>query len=213
MNTIYKILLVVAIGIAAYLFFTRPAPVDLKEYIKIGGKKYELLSKQRDTVYKDTIIYKDVYIPKYVSVPGPEVLVPADVDTTAILKDYYQKYYYEDKITNIDGEGSSATIMDTVSTNRIISRRTKFDITNKTITETITVKEKDKLKVFAGGSFDLNMESLTPQAIEGGFLIKTPKDMIYSVKGGLSNNGIGETKLQPYIGAGLYWKLRFGKKK
>jgi len=210
-SKIKNIIILVLIGIGIFLWMTRPQEVDLKEYIKIGGKKYELLSKQRDTVYKDTTIIKTEYVPKYIKVPGEQIEIPADVDTTAILKDYYQKYYYEDIIENIDGEGSTATIMDTVSTNRILSRNTKFDIRNKTITETITVKEPDRLKVWLGGGVNFGTTDLGLSGGKLGILVKPKNDKIFSLDAGAFNPP-GSNDITPYIDVGAYWKLSLRKK-
>jgi hypothetical protein len=211
MSKIKNIIILVLIGLGIFLWVTRPKKVDLKEYIKIDGKEYELLKQTRDTVYSDTTIYKTEYVPKYIKVPGAVVEIPADIDTTAILKDYYQKYYYEDIVNDIDGEGSTATIMDTISTNRIISRRTKFDIRNKIITETITVKEPDKLKVFIGGGVDFGATDLSLTGAKVGILVKPANDKVFRLDLGAFNSP-GTNDITPYIGLGAYWKISFGKK-
>ena len=56
----------------------------------------EEISSNVEIKWKDTIIYEPEYIP--VPVPGKKeiVEVPANVDTTAILQDYFAKYFYSD---------------------------------------------------------------------------------------------------------------------
>ena len=211
MSKVKNIIILILIGLGIFLWVTRPVEVDLKEYIKIGGKKYELLSKQRDTVYKDTIIYKDNYIPSPPKIVKEIVEIPADVDTLAILTDYYQKYVYNDTITNIDGEGSMAFIKDTVTQNKIVSREAKFDIKNKTITETITVKEPNKLKVFVGGGIDFGTNDFGLTGGNLGILVKPKNDKVFKLNVGAFNPP-GTNDITPYVGVGAYWKLSFNKK-
>ena len=73
-------------------------------YVKIGGKKYELLKKEQKTVYihiNDTI---KEYVPKYITkLKEIEVpVLPTKQDTLEILKDYYQN---QNKYFGIDGVG------------------------------------------------------------------------------------------------------------
>lgn len=211
MEKLKNILILILIGVGIFLWVTRPQKVDLKEYIKIGGKKYELLSSKIDTVYKDTIIYKDNYIPSPPKIVKEVVEIPADVDTLAILTDYYQKYVYNDTITNIDGEGSMAFIKDTVTQNKIVSREAKFNIKNKTITETITVKEPERTKVFVGGGLEFGTNNFGLNGASAGFLVKPKNDKVFRLDLGAFNTPESE-KITPYIGVGAYWKISFKKK-
>jgi len=211
MSKIKNILILILIGIGIFIWVTRPNPTDLTEYIKIGGSKYELLSKQRDTIYSDTTITKIEYIPSPPKIIKEIVEIPINVDTLAILKDYYQKYYYEDVIENIDGMGSIATIKDTITQNRIVSRTSKFDIKNKTITEIITVKEPEKLKVFMGGGVQFGTKEFGLNGASVGILVKPKNDKVFRLDVGAFND-FGSEQITPYIGVGAYWKLTFKKK-
>jgi len=44
-----------------------------------------------------------------------------------------------------------------------------------------------------------------------GILVKPKNDKVFSLNAGLINSPDAE-KLTPYLGLGMYWKLRFGKK-
>ena len=210
MKLTFKNIALIALAVLAIvLWWTRPAEPDYSEYIKIGGKEYKLLESKVDTIIKDTTIYKEkrVPVPEYVQVPV-EVEVPADVDTTAILTDYYRKRFYNDTIVNIDGEGSTAIIKDTISQNRIVSREAQFDIKNKVIKETITVLEPPRIKAFIGVGATAGTEGVGGNAA---ILLKDKKDNIFGLRGGVMNIPVtGE--LTPYIGAEYYIKLSFRKK-
>ena len=210
MNTLYKILLAIAIILAGYLWFTRPDPVDLKEYIKIDGKEYELLKKTRDTIFIDSIITITEYKPSPPKIITETVEIPADVDTLAILKDYYSKYLYNDTL-QIETFGE-AYITDVVTQNRIDSRKVRFDIKIPEITETIYVKEKDKYKVFLGLGGGFYPEDKSPQSFYGSMLIKTPKDNAYNINIGGAVIGFENTEIKPFVSLTHYWKIKFGKK-
>jgi hypothetical protein len=73
-------------------------PVKPGDDIKVKGKKYVVLHRIIDTQYipKTKIVYKPgetIYVEKPIYID-----VPADVDTGAILKDYYAKRVYKDTI-------------------------------------------------------------------------------------------------------------------
>lgn len=200
--------LFIVIGI---LWFTRPEPVDLKQYIKIGGKEYELLSKKRDTVYKDTTIYKETYVPKPYPVKGDTeyVEIPKNVDTTAILKDYFAKIQYRDTI-NYETFGN-IIINDVISQNRIQSRTPIFNLKLPTITETLIVKELPKNQIYFGGGLGIDKVNFLNQA-KAGLLWKTKQDKILGLHLGTSFNGPVENPTVPFIEGSIYWKIRLGKK-
>jgi len=62
--------------------------------------------------------------------------IPADIDTTALLQDYYSKRIYLDTL-NIDSLGYIA-VTDTISENKIFGRKFEANLKEKIITTTIT---------------------------------------------------------------------------
>lgn len=197
---LWGIVTMVLIGVIVFLTLTKPVLPDMNDYIKIGSKEYILLSSKIDTIYK----YEVVEIPDYkpYPVPGAEVIieVPIDVDTTAILKDYFKKYYYEDTIL-IDSVGK-ATIKDTISTNRILSRSVIFDYKIPTFKETIIVKEKPRNIVYLGGGANIN------SSVYLGAMFDNKQTRLFGVNVGLAPV---DGEIKPIIGASVYFKLKFKK--
>jgi hypothetical protein len=198
-------------------FVFRPHPTDLNDYIKINGKEYILLTKQVDTVYEVKYDTVKEYVPQIKwqdKIVLVETEVPADIDTTAILKDYYTKKYYED-IVPVSTYGFG-TIKDTVSKNQITSRKIEWDLTVPIVKETITVKEKPRTKVWIGGGMGFDKVNFINN-VRAGFLLKTPRDKIYGLDIGFTNvnNDVTNVNSQvvPYIGGSLYWKIKLKKDK
>jgi hypothetical protein len=209
MSKIKNILILVLIGVGIFLWVTRPQEVDLKEYIKIDGKEYELLKKTSDTVYRDTTIYVTKYTPLPPKIIREVIEIPANVDTLAILTDYYSRYVYNDTIA-IDSIGR-AYIKDVITQNRIESREAKFDLQIPEINNTIFVKEKDKLKVFVGGGLNFNGSDFGLLGGKAGILVKPANDKVFSLDLGAINQP-GTNDITPYLGLSAYWKLSFRKK-
>ena len=215
MSIIYKnfrnILIVLLIAAVVLMRVFQPKPVDLKDYIKIGGKKYELLSKKVDTTYVDTTIYVTKYVPKYIPGKTKYIPVPTDVDTLAILKDYYTQYSYKDTVkVNTYGNG---IISDEVTQNKIVNRSIIWDLKIPIVKETITVKELPKNQIYIGGGVGLDKVNLFNQ-VSAGFLLKTKSDKIYGLSVGISNTNINslQPEITPFVQGSLYWKIRLGKK-
>lgn len=199
MNKAYKILILILIAVILVMYFTTPKPVDLTEYIKIDGKEYILLSTKIDTVWIINETEVPVYVPQLVSGETVEVLVPVDVDTTAILKKYFAKNIYRDTIL-LDSVGS-VSIKDTISQNMIFSREVIYSYKIPTFTETIIVKDKPKTSFYLGvggiASPDMNN-------IYGSALMRSKKDKLYSFKLGMGNT---ESKTFITYGVEMHWKL------
>jgi hypothetical protein len=118
-----------------------------------------------------------------------------DVDTSAILTDYYAKYYYNDVQ---DFDSFKLTILDTVTQNMITGRQIKYTLRypKTTITEKIYINKRE-VYVGLGGvgnSTQLNY-------VGGELLYKTKNYKIYGFGGGINQN------LQPVISARIYWKI------
>ena len=183
------------------------------EIVKVDGKKYELLKHEIDTieVVKTKVVTKkgeDIY---HETIVEKEVRVPANVDTNAILKEYYTKVLYKDVLVLPDSLGTVA-VTDTISQNKIFGRTFNANVKQRTIKETTIVKELPKNQVYFGFGGQFNKVDFIG-GLSTGVILKTKTDKIYQVNLGVSNSTIdgvnGEFK--PYVGAGVYWKIRLKK--
>ena len=183
------------------------------EIVKVDGKKYELLKHEIDTieVVKTKVVTKkgeDIY---HETIVEKEVRVPVNVDTNAILKEYYTKVLYKDVLVLPDSLGTVA-VTDTISQNKIFGRTFNANVKQRTIKETTIVKELPKNQVYFGFGGQFNKVDFIG-GLSTGVILKTKKDKIYQVNLGVTNSTIdgvnGEFK--PYVGAGVYWKIRIKK--
>ncbi len=155
----------------------------------------------------DTLeVEKKVFVPKIKTVVRTNtitdtVVLKSRIDTLAILKDYYNKYVYQDTL-KLDSLGY-VVIMDTISQNKIFSR--KFDsqilIPTTTITNDIYLNQS---KFFGGVSIGGNKSQIN--FLSGDLLYKSKKDNVYGVGLGVNQN------LEPIVIGRVYWRIQFGKK-
>jgi hypothetical protein len=181
--------------------------------IRIEGKKYEVIKHDIDTleVVKTKVVTKkgeDIY---HETIVEKEVLIPAVIDTAVLLKDYYSKVLYKDLLVLPDSLGTVAVI-DTISQNKIIGRTFDAKVKERTIKETLIVKEPAKNQVYYGLTGGFNKEDVV-SSIGAGLMLKTKKDKIYQFNLGVNNRVVDGTTggLSPYIGFGTYWKIRVKK--
>jgi hypothetical protein len=183
------------------------------EIVKIDGKKYELIKHEIDTieVVKTKIVTKkgeDIY---HETIVEHEVKVPVNVDTNAILKEYYTKVLYKDVLVLPDSLGTVA-VTDTISQNKILGRTFNANVKQRTIKETTIVKELPKNKLFYGIEGGFNKADVISH-VGMGILLNTKKDKIYNLGIGVANRVVDGTNggLTPYINGGVYWKIRLKK--
>ena len=171
--------------------------------VKVDGKKYELVKHTIDTV---TIVKTDVkYRPGKVIYKDPPIHTtpPTKIDTSAVIKEYYSKIVYKDTL-NLNEDGGTVTVTDTVSQNKIIGRLWKASIKQKVIHDVAIVKDLPKTQIYIGGlaGFDkVNVVNFVGPSI----LLKTKQDRIYSLGVGYSNSRTVS------IQGGIYWKIKLGK--
>jgi hypothetical protein len=150
----------------------------------------------------DTItVNKEVYVPKWKTQIITEfktdtILINIPVDTLEILKDYYSKKVYVDKIA-LDSLGS-VTVTDTITQNIIFSRTVTSNILlpTTTITSDIYINRRE----FYWG---LGLQGRTDQLnyLGGELLLRGKNKRIYGL-------GIGVNQdFQPVISGRLYWKI------
>jgi len=181
------------------------------EIVKVDGKKYELVKHTIDTVevIKTKVVTKkgeDIYHETI-----KEVLIPAIVDTAALLKDYFAKNIYNDTLHLPDSLGY-VFLTDTITKNKIEGRTFTAKVKQREIKETLIVKELPKNQIYFGLNGGFNKVDVVSH-IGAGFLLKTKKDKIYQINAGVANRTTDGTNgtLSPYIGAGVYWKIKLKK--
>jgi len=181
--------------------------------IRIEGKKYEVIKHEIDTVdvIKTKVVTKkgdDIY---HETIVEKEVLIPAIIDTAALLKDYYSKVLYKDVLVLPDSLGTVA-VTDTISQNKILGRTFNANVKQRTIKETMIVKELPKTKVFYGLEGGFNKADFV-SSVGAGVLINTKKDKIYQLGLGVDNRTTDGTNgsFSPYVRGGVYWKIKLKK--
>jgi hypothetical protein len=181
--------------------------------IRIEGKKYEVIKHDIDTfeVVKTKVVTKkgeDIY---HETIVEKQVVIPAVIDTAALLKDYYSKVLYKDVLVLPDSLGTVA-VTDTISQNKILGRTFDAKVKERTIKETLIVKELPKTQVYYGFNGGFNKTDVVSN-IGAGVIVKTKKDKIYQLGVGVANRVTDGTNgsLSPYIGGGVYWKIKLKK--
>jgi hypothetical protein len=223
----FDIKTILIIGLCVFLLLRNcnSNPETKGEIVKVDGKKYEMVKQTIDTVVITKEIEVPTYVPKYITrVETVEVEIPADVDTTAILKEYFSKFQVKDTLdltydfpNNVkDSLGNKpnptlgfGVITDVISQNKIFSRDVKWSFQIPTIYNTTIVKELPKTQLYYGFGIGGNKEQPLNN-VSGGLILKTKRDNLYQLNIGVQssiNNGFN-----PYIGGGLYWKINLNKK-
>lgn len=193
-----------------------------KEIVKVDGKDYELIKQETDTIYVEKEVQVTKYVPKYITKEViKEVEIPVDVDSLAIIKDYFSKvtvtdtlnldYDFPKDVTDSLGNKPASSLgygilTDVISQNRIESREIDWFFKIPTVYNTTIVKELPKLEFYYG--FGLGMDQTNGlNNFSGNLLVKTKKMNIYGLNIGMSNQ-LGLYK--PFVGGSMYWKI--GKK-
>jgi hypothetical protein len=181
------------------------------EIVKVDGKKYELIKHEIDTVeiVKTKVVTKkgeDIYHETI-----KEVTIPTIVDTQALLHDYFTKNIYKDTLQLPDSLGI-VSLIDTITQNKILGRTFNASVKQRTIKETTIVKELPKTKLFYGFEGGFNKADVVSH-LGFGVLVNTKKDKMFHLGLGVANRTTDGTSgaLSPYIGGGVYWKLKLKK--
>lgn len=188
LDTIFKL---AVIGVLIYLLFSfNKMSNSLDSYTIKSDTVYQL-----DTIRDTKIIHKPVYKTKIET-----EIIPANVDTTSIIADYFSKVVYSDTV-DFDTNGYIA-VLDTISENQIISRR--YD-SHLILPKTIITNTVSNRSLYGGISVTTNKVP-SNRGIKGELLYKPKKgNKVYGVGYGL--NGDGSTSLTGKV----LWKLRFKK--
>lgn len=200
-RNIYRILLLSAI---CFILFqnmcNRPAPCPGQQIKSVTVDTGYIIAQFKSTWQKpkpDTIIRQGkAPEPEIIYQDGPPTYILQDVDTAAILQDYFAKVYYRDSVQTQYG---SISVEDTISQNRIQARRWATNFTIPTITKTITQSVPQRNQLYAGFS---GLFGQTVIGAEINFTLKTKKDKQFEI-------GAGLLGLQPYARIGTKFKLSF----
>ncbi len=170
-----------------------------KELIVVNGKVYELLSKEVEVVEVEKIVTefkegKTIYVEVEVPV---EVFIPTEIDTMEVLQDFYSTRVYTDTL-KVENLGYVA-IVDTISQNKIIGRSFKANLLERTITETITVKELPRLQIWTGITASNNMQ------LGATIGITTKRRTHLGLDVGVH---LDDVLLSPYVGVRYLWQIR-----
>ena len=209
----FKNIVIAALIIFVLLQWFNPGDILPGKKVFIAGKAYEVIKHEIDTVdiVKTKVVTKkgdDIY---HETIVEKEVIIPAVIDTAALLKDYYSKVLYKDVLVLPDSLGTVA-VTDTISQNRILGRTFNANVKQRTIKETTIVKELPKTKVFYGLEGGFNKADFV-SSVGAGVLINTKKDKIYQLGLGVDNRTTDGTNgtFSPYVRGGVYWKIKLKK--
>ena len=196
-----KLAALMIVGALALNFIVNGFHNPLKTNIKyVDGKPYEVIKHEIDTIdiVKTKVITKqgkDIYHDTTIFVQ-----VPMNVDTMAIIKNYFAKNVYKDTLYLPDSLGY-IIMLDTISKNTIEARMFTANVKQRTIKETTIVKELPKTKIFWGIGMGFDRTNYINH-IGANLLINTKCDKLYNIGAGVDINKT------PFINASIYWKLK-----
>jgi hypothetical protein len=187
--------------------------VAILEYFNVGGYmpsriEYSTVTDSIPYPVHDSIPYEvEVEVLYEVEVPY-EVQVIREVDTLAILKDFYSKNTISEILT-LPNDVGSITLNEVISENKVIERNlVDPKLKKQIIYDTLRIPEDPKTKFYYGLHFSMNRPDFVNSIGLGG-MVKTKTDKIYRIDLGLNNRVMDGTvgKLAPYLGGGVYWKI------
>jgi hypothetical protein len=208
-STIKNIVLIALI--ALFFYQLKGGKINIGKTMVVNGKAYEVIKEIHDTteVTKTKVVTKKGADIVHETIK--EVQIPAVVDTAALLHDYFAKNIYKDTLRLPDSLGY-VFLTDTITKNKIEGRTFNASVKQRVITNTTIVKELPKTKMYYGLEGGFNKADVVSH-LGFGFLINTKADKIYHLGIGVANRTTDGTsgKLAPYIGGGVYWKIRLRK--
>ena len=173
-----------------------------KEIIKVDGKKYEVIKRETDTIRVPVIqtVYK----------PGNDIIhevinyvnIPANVDSMAVVKDYFATRVYKDTL-KLEGDLGYITVTDSITKNALAGRLWNSNVNKTTINNTIYLKELPRTQLYIGGT--LGMQRPEALTIGGNLILKDKKDRMYGIGYGVNSN------LNSYFQASMLWKISLKK--
>jgi hypothetical protein len=208
-----KNITIVILIILLFLVFLNPGghlPTRTKYIPKIDSVQYVI----HDTITVDSLVEVEVEV----EVPGPyevekrvEIPVTQPVDTNEILKIHFAKVPHKDVLKLPNNQGT-ITITDTISKNSIVNRKFIADVKRMIVKDTVYTQIPRKTEAYLG--IDAKFDKPNVVNIIGLSMLFKNKDdnHMYRLGVGVTNriddqgtNG----NLTPFIGGGVYWKLKF----
>ena len=189
----------------------KPKYIVVKNYRegKVTAQKKVTLPTQTKVVYKYITIVKtkkvEVSVPKIeyklVNVPTP----PTAMDTVSILQAYYPKNAFKDVLVLPEGQGR-VSIVDSISHNRLASRKWVADITPRVVKETVEVPAPKIREYYLGPEFSTNFRSIN-NWYSINVLVKNKSNHIIKIGGGVNmRDGIDGPR--PWMAAGFFFKIK-----
>ena len=158
----------------------------------------------------------EVEVPVEVQVPyAVHDTVPVDkpIDTTALLNAIGMKMFKKD-VLKLPNNIGTVTLFDTISNSRIVGRSFKSDVKQKIVRDTMYTPIPRQNEMYFG--IDAKFDKPNVINIIGiGVLFKNKDDRhMYKLGIGVTNRVDDEGtngKLVPFIGGGVYWKVKLKK--
>lgn len=158
-----------------------------------------------DTIRITNVIYDSVVVSKAVPVPYPKYIydtipVPADVDTAAILRDYYNVRVYNR--TLVDDKDLWVELIDTVHQNKLLAGVYNYKIRKPlTIHETYIIHPPPapRFQLYAGGFVTGSQDYF---GAGPAVFAKTKRDHLY---------GAGYDAINKTAQVHMQWKISLGK--
>ena len=209
----FKNIVIAALIIFVLLEWLNPGGVMPGKKVFVNGKAYEVIKHDIDTIdiVKTKVVTKkgeDIY---HETIKHDTAIKLINVDTVALLHDYFAKNIYKDTLTLPDSLGTVA-VTDTIYKNQLLGRTFNASVKQRTIKETMIVKELPKTKIFYGLEGGFNKADFV-SSVGMGVLINTKKDKILQLGLGVNNKTTDGTTggFTPYIRGGVYWKIKLKK--
>ena len=179
----------------------------------VDGKKYEVIKEIHDTteVTKVKTLWKKGQDIFHETILHDTAVKLVNVDTAALLRDYFAKNIYKDTLRLPDSLGF-VFLIDTITKNKIEGRKFTANVKQRVITNTTIVKELPKTKVFYGIEGGFNKADFI-SSVGMGLLINTKSDRIFNLGLGVNNRTTDGTNgsFSPYVKGGVYWKIKLRK--
>ena len=210
-STIKNIVLVALI--ALFFYQLKGGKLNIGKTTVVDGKRYEIIKEIHDTteVIKTNTKWKKGNDIVHETIIHDTTIKLVNVDTAALLYDYFAKNIYNDTLHLPDNLGF-VFLTDTITKNKIEGRKFTAKVTEKIINNTTIVKELPKTKVFYGFEGGFNKQDVVSH-VGMGLLFNTKSDKIYQLGLGVANRVTDGTNggFTPYINGGVYWKIRLKK--
>jgi len=210
-STIKNILLIAFI--ALFIWQMKSGKINIGKTMVVNGKAYEVIKEIHDTTELEKIktLWKKGQDIFHETILHDTTIKLVNVDTVALLHDYFAKNIYNDTLHLPDSLGF-VFLTDTITKNKIEGRKFTAKVKERVINNTTIVKELPKTKVFYGIEGGFNKADVVSH-LGFGTLINTKSDKIYHLGVGVANRTTDGTngKLAPYISGGVYWKLKLRK--